>query len=210
MVLGAGVKKQLGTPQPGAPRPKSSHQCRPRWIEPAHRSESRLDVIPWVVRQLKNGLTELLCAIALLSTFSAAALQAQLPVGQRVRVESTREANVRSSYVGLLMSGDDSTLVVRTAQADVMIPRSAVGTLWVSQGKSSRKRSAAIGALTGFAVGALWGFLATRDCQTDDEALCFIGPEDAPVTLGVLLAIPGTLVGAIRGGRERWKVHPLR
>ena len=160
--------------------------------------------------RMKNFTTGFTCIITALCTLSAAALQAQLPVGQRVRVESPREASVRASHVGMLLSGSDSTLIVRTVGADVIIPRSAVGTLWVSQGRGSATRSAGVGALTGFAVGALWGFLATRDCQSNDRLLCFIGPEDAPVTLGILMAVPGALVGVVRGRRERWKVYPMR
>jgi hypothetical protein len=131
----------------------------------------------------------------------------QVQVGAKVRITTDRWAEEvspdgdqpepESRFVGKVLEIDSSTIAIRSKSSDapVVIPRSAILRLEVSQG-STRLRNTLIGAGIGTAVSLALAAASNSGCE---GGLCGIQYAAYP-----LLGLPiGAVVGLLSGG-ERW------
>ncbi len=124
----------------------------------------------------------------------------QVIPGSRIRVLARDTAN--DWIIGSLLSLDVDTLRLKSGDQPhaSVIHLSSITRLDVSRG---RKSQVLAGAAIGFAVGAGVGALLSKGNSGNDLA-----DRDAALIGAGLLAIPGTIIGAIIGGNksgEKWE-----
>ena len=143
---------------------------------------------------------------------------AEVMPGTRVRVRIDIPPAQRwldnDMLVGSLARLDADSVIVRTDTGTVAIARSRMRALAVHAGRrsvlESSLRGAEIGALTGIVAGLAFGAIALSDrCRGD-----YCGPLHVAGLLiaPTILAVPGTLAGAVIGGiaatgvgGDRWR-----
>jgi hypothetical protein len=121
--------------------------------------------------------------------------------GARVRVAA--EAVAAEPLVGTFVRLDGNALALRLPDREelTVVPREAITKLEVSHGRRSRGRGALIGALAGFAVGAI----AVAATPGDDEMFT---AAEATAMVGAMGAGLGALIGLAIPPGEKWESVP--
>lgn len=149
--------------------------------------------------------THSLCATLLLITTGvlvapASAQDPVVPTGARIRVTAPTIFSGRFTGTVVGRSAETWSVQVENADSVVVIPRSAITGLEVSRGTGNRTGR---GALVGLVVGFIGGWLY-EDSQPNKDI-------DTRPVMGLLVAVPTTLVGAWVGSTltvDRWEVVP--
>jgi hypothetical protein len=135
--------------------------------------------------------------------------QAALTPGSRVRVVQPTPTNRTVAVGRLVTSWGDSVQLADDAGAMATVYVGRARRLEVSLGRQRRTGQGAMsGLLIGGGIGAVLGAATWQPCPPD-AWLCF-SPDNraqAAVLGGVLIGVPGMLIGAIAGSgnRERWE-----
>lgn len=156
---------------------------------------------------LTSPARTLLSAMAIAALLPAEDGHAQslgrLEPGARVRLLA--DVVAPEPVVGILVALDGDTMALRLDGRDEVarVPRESLGKLEVSRGRRSRGRGARMGALVGFAIGAI-AVLATP-CDAD----CWDMRGAGVAVLGAAGAGLGATIGLAIPPGERWESVPI-
>jgi hypothetical protein len=163
--------------------------------------------IPSVSRTALTVLLLLPAAVPATAQGPAEALQP----GQLLRIERAAGGPATVGHLVRLTADSVAVSPLDEPEAVEAIPNSDVGRLWVGRGPARKTlEGVALGAVTGFALGAAVGAVTWEPCT----GWCIVHPDSraqAGLWGGALLAGPGALVGAVIGAltvRERWELVP--
>jgi hypothetical protein len=164
---------------------------------------SRAGMLPTFAKFMRRFIT-----LTLLIPSALIAQSVNSPrIGGRIRVttgaDSLQIGNLKSldvEAVTLFHKGArNSSVLPRSPSA---IPMSSVSRLEMSRGRSGSGERILAGTLLGFlgggAIAALIGSSSTQNCSCDDPGG------------GILLAVPGALIGGLIGGMIGWSRSPER